>query len=117
MAGDISHNKISIHNDNMVCVLWSKNTTTNGPRHLQIRENAIRENQNIIKIQHIADKVTPADMFSKEDKDSQHFINLRDTIITSSFKSIRHPNHPETETGNKFRNVVNTSNTPQQIQQ
>jgi len=68
-------------------VLWSNNTTTKGLRYLQIRENAIRESQNIIKIQHIAGKINPADMFSKEDKDVEHFIKLQDTIVTPKFQS------------------------------
>ena len=34
---------VSIWNDNNACVCWSKNTTTKGLRHVQIRENAVRE--------------------------------------------------------------------------
>jgi len=86
MTKEILHDKTTIYNDNMACVLWSKNTTTKGLRYLQIRENAIRENQHIIEIQHIAGKINPADMFSKEDKDAEHFITLRDTIVTPEFQ-------------------------------
>ena len=75
----------------MACVLWSKNTTTKGLRYLQIRENAIRESANIIKIEHIAGKINPADMFSKEDKDAEHFHRLRDTIVTPPFQRIHIP--------------------------
>ena len=74
--------KTQIFNDNMACVMWSKNTTTKGLRYLQIRENAIRENSKILTIEHIAGKVNPADIFTKEDKDSAHFIDIRDTIVT-----------------------------------
>lgn len=34
---------ITIWNDNRACVCWSKNTTTKGLRHVQIRENAVHE--------------------------------------------------------------------------
>jgi hypothetical protein len=33
-----------IYNDNSACVNWSKNCTTKGLRHIQMRENHIREN-------------------------------------------------------------------------
>jgi len=62
--------------------MWSKNTTTNVLRHLRIRENAIRDSSKIIEIEHVAGKINPADMFTKEDKDEAHFIQLRDTIVT-----------------------------------
>ena len=78
---EMLHEKTTIFNDNMACVLWSKNTTTKGLRYLQIRENAIRENKDIIEIQHIAGKINPADMFTKEDKDHEHFISLRDKSV------------------------------------
>jgi len=97
MTNEILHDKTTIYNDNMACVLWSKNTTTKGLRYLQIRENAIRENQHIIEIQHIAGKINPADMFSKKDKDAEHFINPRDTIVTPEFQnSNQSPNFPPT---------------------
>jgi len=82
LSQDILHTKTKIYNDNMACVMWSKNTTTKGLRHLQIRENAIRESSKIIEIEHVAGKINPADMFTKEDKDATHFIQLRDTIVT-----------------------------------
>jgi len=82
---ELLYQKTTIYNDNMACVLWSKSTTTKGLRHLQIRENAIRET-NFIKIEHICGKINPADMFTKEDKDPQHFQNLRDTIVTPPFR-------------------------------
>ena len=81
---ELLHPKIKIYNDNMACVMWSKNTTTKGLRHLQIRENAIRETK-FIQIEHICGNINPADMFTKEDKDPDHFRRLRDTIVTEPF--------------------------------
>ena len=79
------HERTKIFNDNMACVLWSKNTTTKGLRYLQIRENAIRENQNIIEILHISGSDNPADIFSKEDKDANHYTQIRDSIVQTPF--------------------------------
>ena len=32
-----------IYNDNQACVMWAHNNTSKGLRHIQIRENAMRE--------------------------------------------------------------------------
>ena len=58
--------------------------TTKGLRHVQIRENAVRESiQNkIVTVSHIDGKLNPSDIFTKEDKDSQHFLNIRNLILT-----------------------------------
>ena len=69
--------KLKIYNDNMACVTWSKSKTTKGLRYIQIRENAVRENENI-EVHHIDGKTNPSDMFSKEDKDVPHFQFVRD---------------------------------------
>ena len=72
-----------IYNDNQACIHWSYNNTSKGLRHLQIRENAVRENiQNKnITISHVEGKINIADIFTKEDKDHTHFINMRNTIL------------------------------------
>jgi hypothetical protein len=73
-----------IYNDNSACVSWSGNLTTKGLRHIQIRENAIRESveNNFIIVKHIEGRLNLADMFTKEDKDAKHFIEIRDIILT-----------------------------------
>jgi hypothetical protein len=57
--------------------------TTKGLRHKQIRENAVRESvQNkFIEVKHIAGRLNLADMFTKEDKDTAHFITIRDLVL------------------------------------
>ena len=74
---------IPIYNDNQACVLWSRNSTTKGLRHIQIKENATREciQNNTITISHIEGKVNPSDLFTKEDKDPQHFISIRNLLL------------------------------------
>ncbi len=76
--------KTKIYNDNEACVCWTHNLTTKGLRHIQIRENAVRESiqTKLIDVLHIAGKNNLADLFTKEDKDAAHFISIRDTIMT-----------------------------------
>ena len=75
-----------VYNDNAACVCCSHNLTTKGLRHIQIRENAVRESvqSNLIDVHHIlAGKVNLADdLFTKEDKDASHFVTIRDMIMT-----------------------------------
>ena len=76
-------NKITVYNDNAACIKWSKNMTTKGLRYIQIRENAVREAvlNNIVDIKHIAGAINVADIFTKEDKDTKHFLFIRDILV------------------------------------
>jgi hypothetical protein len=75
----------TIWNDNNACVCWSKNTTTKGLRHIQIRENVVRElvQRGLITVQHIAGKFNLSDMFTKEDRDALHYILIRNHIMSN----------------------------------
>ena len=74
---------VNVYNDNAACVQWSKNLTTKGLRHIQIRENAVRESiqSHIISVKHIDGKTNLADLVTKEDKDVTHFKTIRDLLI------------------------------------
>jgi len=78
-----------IYNDNQECVNWSKCTTTKGLHHIQMKENRVRENiqSNFILIQHVNGKVNLADVFTKEMKDTSHFVALRDLMMCPRFIS------------------------------
>lgn len=69
----------TIYNDNKACVCWSKSSTTKGLRHIQMRENRVRENvqNNFVQICHINGKINLADIFTKEMRDTSHFVELR----------------------------------------
>ena len=56
-----------IYNDNQACVNWSKRHTTKGLRHIQMKENHIRENiaNKFVTICHVDGKVNLADIFTK----------------------------------------------------
>jgi hypothetical protein len=72
-----------IYNDNQACVNWSKSCTTKGLRHIQMRENQVQENilSSFITISHIDGRVNIADIFTKEMKDTSHFVTLRDLFM------------------------------------
>jgi hypothetical protein len=76
-----------IYNDNQACVNWSKKCTTKGLRHIQMKENRVRENvaANFITIRHLDGKVNIADIFTKEMKDTAHFVELRDLFMCHRF--------------------------------
>ena len=65
----------TIYNDNSACVAWSHSLSTKGLRHIQIRENAVREivQAGKIKVKHIAGVLNLSDLFTKEDKDTGHY--------------------------------------------
>jgi hypothetical protein len=58
--------------------------TTKGLRHIQMRENAIREQIQLgtITVKHIGRKHNLADPFTEEEKDTQHFIICRDLLVS-----------------------------------
>jgi len=74
-----------IYNDNQGCVDWCKTTTTSGMKHINLRDNAVRESVHLgeLSIHHIAGKLNCADIFTKELKDSSHFCLLRDSFMMS----------------------------------
>ena len=70
-------------NDNNACVLWSKSKTTKGLRHIQMRENAVRELtlSDFLLVTHILGERNLADLFTKEDKDVHHYQQIRNAIM------------------------------------
>ena len=75
---------IPILNDNSACVTWSTSHTSKGLRHIQMRENCVRENiqTKFITVDHVAGKINLSDMFTKEEQHQQHFLTTRDKIIS-----------------------------------
>ena len=73
-----------IYNDNRACVLWSEAMTSKGLRHVQIRENGVRElvQKKQLTVLHIEGKLNPSDILTKEDKDVAHYCSVRDSILT-----------------------------------
>jgi hypothetical protein len=90
-----------IYVDNAACVDWSKNTTTKGLRHIQMRENHVRENilDNFLVIKKIDGKLNLADLFTKEHKDVSHYTLIRDMIMFKKSTSPHHSVKSETSEG------------------
>jgi hypothetical protein len=82
----------TIYNDNRGAVDWSNSSSTKGMRHVNIRENAVREAKefNEVSILHIAGASNPSDLFSKEFKSDAIFRTLRGLLLSfpSSFSGI-----------------------------
>jgi hypothetical protein len=76
-----------IYNDNKACVDWSKKCTTKGLRHIQMKENRVRENiaSEFVTIKHVDGKLNIADIFTKEMKDTSHFVELHDLFMCQRF--------------------------------
>ena len=74
----------AIHNDNQGAVNWSNTSSTKGMRHVNIRENAIREaihEFNEITVSHIPGSSNPSDIFTKEFKSDALFHSLRGLLL------------------------------------
>ena len=78
----------TIYNDNAACVAWSHSMSTKGLRHIQIRENAVRERVQggYIEVRHIRGDINISDLFTKEDKDTKHYLIIVNEIMESVIK-------------------------------
>ena len=76
---------VPVYNDNSACVNWSKHTTSKTIRHIQMRDNSVREQQqaNEVDVRHCEGKTNLSDFLSKEDKDTKHFQQLRNQVVTA----------------------------------
>jgi hypothetical protein len=72
-----------LYNDNESCVRWSHNMTTKQIRHMEMRENAVREwvQDSYLQVLHVPGRLNPADIFTKEMRDGAHFRRLRDSFM------------------------------------
>ena len=80
-----AYERTTIYNDNKACVDWARTCTNKGTKHLNLRENYVRElHQNgTIKITHIPGVINASDLFTKELKDAAHFRRCRDSFMVS----------------------------------
>lgn len=75
----------TIYNDNMAAVQWSNSTSTKGMRHVNIRENAVREaiqEFNEVEVLHIDGKVNISDILTKEHKSADTYLSIRDSFMS-----------------------------------
>ena len=77
-----------VFNDNKGFIDWSNSFSTKGMRHVNIRENAIREAIHEFKeitISHIPGTCNPSDIFTKEFKSDVVFRSLRGLLYVGVF--------------------------------
>jgi hypothetical protein len=72
------HKPTFIYNDNEACVKWSHNMTWKAARHIKLCKNSVREwvQDKTISVKHVAGKINPADIFTKEMRNGAHFYRL-----------------------------------------
>ena len=73
----------TVYNDNMSAVFWAHNMTLKAIRHMEFKENSVREwvQDDIIKIAHVIGQDNVSDIFTKEIRDASHFCRLRDSFM------------------------------------
>ena len=73
-----------VFNDNEACVQWSHIVTSKNIRHMELKENSIREwvQDKSLTIKFVKGKDNPADIFTKEMRDGAHFRRLRDSFMS-----------------------------------
>ena len=74
----------TIYNDNRGAVDWSNTTSNKNMRHVNIRENSVREaihEFHEVRVEHISGKLNPSDLFTKEFKLDEVYHLLWDLIL------------------------------------
>jgi hypothetical protein len=73
-----------LYNDNDACVKWSHNMTSKAARHIELCKNPVRKwvQYKTITVKHVASKINPADIFTKEMRGGTHFRRLRDSFMS-----------------------------------
>jgi hypothetical protein len=82
---DDTDDRVTIYNDNESCVNWSASVTNKGTKHINLKENYVREAHQlgIAKITHIPGITNATDLFTKEPKVTAHFRRCRDSMMVS----------------------------------
>ena len=82
----------TVFNDNKACVEWSAALTSKGIKHLNLRENKVREAQadKQVLVTHIPGQLNSSDLLTKELKGAALYPRLRDTIMVSRATFLRH---------------------------
>ena len=73
-----------LFNDNYACVRWSYNMTSKAARHIELRENSVREwiQSKLLSVKHVSGKLNPSDIVTKGMRDGMHFRRLWDSFLS-----------------------------------
>ena len=82
----------TVYNDNQGAVDWAASITNKGIKHINLRENKVREvhANGTVAVTHIPGAINGSDIFTKEMKDAAHFRRLRDCMMVSRAAFLRH---------------------------
>jgi hypothetical protein len=73
-----------LYNENSACMKWTHNMTSKAARHIEHRKNSVREwvRDKTVDVCHVANRINPANIFTKEMRDSAHFWRLRNSFMS-----------------------------------
>jgi hypothetical protein len=73
-----------LYNDNDACVKWSHIMMSKAARHIKLCKNSVCKwvQDKTIAVKHVAGKINPADIFTKEMCDGTHFCWLRNSFMS-----------------------------------
>ena len=106
-----ANDRITVYNDNDACVQWSASVTNKGTKHMNLKENYVREAHqlDLAQVKHIPGVINASDLFTKELKDAAHFRRCRDSMMVSkaTFEKYGHvmPSHRHNKEDLPYYNV------------
>ena len=110
-----------IYNDNQACVQWSHSLTTKGVKHINLKENMVREAHQAkrVNVAHIPGVINSSDIFTKEIKDAAHFRRLRDSMMVSLSNFHKHghnvPEHWSDKTSLPYYSIRSSGGPSSQV--
>eukprot|EP00956_Cyclotella_meneghiniana_P031978 scaffold85846_cov40-Cyclotella_meneghiniana.AAC.6 len=102
---------ITVYNDNDACVQWSSSVTNKGTKHMNLKENYVREAHHLglAKVKHIPGVINASDLFTKELRDAAHFRRCRDSMMVSKVNFEKYgrvlPSHRQNKEDLPYYNV------------
>eukprot|EP00956_Cyclotella_meneghiniana_P012765 scaffold18160_cov36-Cyclotella_meneghiniana.AAC.4 len=106
-----ANDRITVYNDNDACVQWSASVTNKGTKHMNLKENYVREAHQLglAQVKHIPGVINASDLFTKELKDAAHFRRCRDSMMVSKSNFDKHghvmPSHRQNMEDLPYYNV------------
>ena len=106
-----ANDRITVYNDNDACVQWSASVTNKGTKHMNLKENYVREAHQLglAQVKHIPGVINASDLFTKELKDAAHFRRCRDSMMVSKSNFDKHghvmPSHRQNKEDLPYYNV------------
>jgi hypothetical protein len=74
------HDTIPVYNDNAACVQWSASVTNKGTKHMNLKENYVREAHHLglAEVRHIPGVINASDLFTR----NSATLRISDDVVT-----------------------------------